>query len=51
MKRYLPRFILMAFLTTSPLGLGEALADDPSAKIAEMQRTINAQAVEIKQFK
>jgi peptidoglycan hydrolase CwlO-like protein len=43
---------MMAFLVSSPLGNGEVYAnDDPSAKITEMQRTINAQAVEIKQLK
>ena len=51
MKRYFRWPIMMAFLVFSPLGSGEVYADDSSAKITEMQRTINAQAVEIKQLK
>lgn len=51
MKRYLLEPFLMALLVFSPLGSGDVYADGSSAKIAEMQRTINAQAVEIKQLK
>lgn len=51
MKRTVPCAILMVFLVSNLLGSGEVYADDPSEKIAEMQRTINAQAAEITQLK
>ena len=51
MKRYLTRFSSILLLVTSILGISGAHADDPSANVAEMQRTINMQAAEIKQLK
>jgi peptidoglycan hydrolase CwlO-like protein len=51
MKRYLALFSPILFLAASMLGIGGAQADDPSSNVAEMQRTINMQAAEIKQLK
>lgn len=50
MKRYLIRLSIL-LLATSLLSVGRANADDSSANVAEMQRTINMQTAEIKQLK